>query len=121
VYIRCYSGIYKHDLDMLLPGSKPNPSCQDVLFVAVPFLAGFGAAIYKIISVRCSGIACGIHQVDASFELDTPFSIPTLLAVHGFCLQKPLLQCSRAKSLIAAVRLLTVSQSALVCSPVCVW
>jgi hypothetical protein len=51
VYVRCYNNIPINDLDMLMPGSSPNPTLFDVLFIVVPFLGGFGAAIYKIITV----------------------------------------------------------------------
>jgi Protein of unknown function (DUF3754) len=52
VYVRCYNDIPLADLDMMFPGSKPNPKLLDALIVLVPFLAGFGSGIYKIVSVR---------------------------------------------------------------------
>jgi hypothetical protein len=55
VYIRCYNHIPINDLDMLMPGSSPNPTWFDFFLVVVPFLGGFGAAVYKIVSV-CSPV-----------------------------------------------------------------
>lgn len=95
VYIRCYNGIYKHDMDMLLPGSKPNPAWMDILFVVVPFLAGFGAAIYKIVSVRCYKIVGGIaHQVGESSRPPYINHGMYLLLVHSFYFEPPQMQCS---------------------------
>jgi Protein of unknown function (DUF3754) len=58
VYIRCYNDIPLYDLDMIMPGSKPNPKVLDALIVLVPLLGGLGTSIYKIVSVRfCFAVA----------------------------------------------------------------
>ena len=51
VYVRCYDNIPLADLDMMMPGSKPNPKVLDVLIVLVPFLGGLGTALWKIVGI----------------------------------------------------------------------
>lgn len=65
VFLRCYNDIPLYDLDMLMPGSTPNPKFIHALMVLVPFFAGFGAGIYKIVDVRLS-VSCASRRVDRS-------------------------------------------------------
>ena len=52
VFLRCYDNIPLYDLDMLMPGSSPNPQIFDALLVFVPLIAGLCTSIYKIVDVR---------------------------------------------------------------------
>eukprot|EP00892_Ulva_mutabilis_P009104 jgi/Ulvmu1/6566/UM003_0203.1 len=77
VFLHAYNSISLPDMDMLWPGSKPNPTFFDVVSIFVPLLVGLGSSIWKIVGLMADvdDLTDTANLLVILFAIVGPFSI----------------------------------------------